>query len=210
MWQHIQASKSANMKEFIIKKAEFIGSYDHYKKCPNLPLKEFAFIGRSNVGKSSLINMLCGKKGLAKVSGTPGKTKLINLFTMDDTFVITDLPGYGFARASKSDKAKWQKFIEEYLINRSNLHCLFVLIDIRLEPQKIDIEFINWLGLNNIPFALIFTKADKVSANEQQNNIAKFKKAMLTYWEELPPYFISSAKTKKGRSEILTYINSLL
>ena len=135
------------MKDIIVKSPQFIGSFDNYKKCPSSILREYAFIGRSNVGKSSLINMLCQKKGLAKVSGTPGKTKLLNLFNVDEQFILTDLPGYGFARASKADKEKWQKFILDYLINRENLHCLFILIDVRLEPQKIDLEFIDWVGI---------------------------------------------------------------
>jgi len=194
------------MKLYEIKNPAFVGSYDHYKKCPVFNLHEFAFIGRSNVGKSSLINMLCQKKGLAKVSSTPGKTKLINLFNIDEKFILTDLPGYGYAKASKADKTKWHNFIVEYLKERENLHYLFVLIDIRLEPQKIDLEFIQWLGENNIPFAIIFTKADKIKKNEQQRNIAQFKKAMLATWEFLPPFFITSSEEKTGKEEILQFI----
>jgi GTP-binding protein len=194
------------MKDIIIKSPLFLGSFDNYKKCPSSKLREYAFIGRSNVGKSSLINMLCQKKGLAKVSGTPGKTKLLNLFNVDEQFILTDLPGYGFARASKADKEKWQKFILDYLINRENLHCLFILIDVRLEPQKIDLEFIDWVGIQGIPFVLVFTKGDKVGKTEQQSSIARFKRAMLKTWDELPPVFATSSETKEGRSDLLKFM----
>lgn len=194
------------MKDIVIKSPQFLGSFDNYKKCPSSKLREYAFIGRSNVGKSSLINMLCQKKGLAKVSGTPGKTKLLNLFNVDEQFILTDLPGYGFARASKADKEKWQKFILDYLVNRENLHCLFILIDVRLEPQKIDLEFIDWVGIQGIPFVLVFTKGDKVGKTEQQSSIARFKRAMLKTWDELPPVFSTSSETKEGRNELLKFM----
>lgn len=193
-------------QDIIIKNPEFLGSFDNYKKCPSSKLREYAFIGRSNVGKSSLINMLCQKKGLAKVSGTPGKTRLLNLFNVDNHFILTDLPGFGFARASKADIGKWQKFILDYLINRENLHCLFILIDVRLEPQKIDLEFIDWVGIQGIPFVLVFTKGDKVSKNEQQSSIARFKKAMLKTWDEIPPFFATSSERKEGRAELLKFM----
>ena len=183
----------------IIKSAEFIVSNSNYKKCPDTGLPEYAFIGRSNVGKSSLINMLTNNKGLAKTSVRPGKTQLINHFLINKQWYLVDLPGYGYARIAKTEREKWQKMIRDYFINRENLQVVFVLIDSRLEPQKIDLEFINNLGEMQIPFALIFTKADKVSASKVQSNVQRFKNRLAENWESMPYIMVSSAETKKGK-----------
>jgi GTP-binding protein len=194
----------------IIKKATFVQSKTNYKDCP-LPNKcEFAFIGRSNVGKSSLINMLTGQKGLAKTSAKPGKTQLINHFIINDQWYLVDLPGYGWAKVSKESKARWEKMVKDYLSFRENLFCVFVLVDNRLEPQSIDIEFINWLGENEIPFAIIFTKYDKLSKSQSLANLEKFKKEMLKSWQELPPMFVTSSETGFGKEEVLNYLDELL
>ncbi|MDB5114595.1 MAG: engB [Mucilaginibacter sp.] len=193
----------------IIKSAEFICSNTQISKLPPPVKPEYAFIGRSNVGKSSLINMLVAKKGLAKTSQTPGKTQLINHFLVNDNWYIVDLPGYGYARASKSKKADWDKFIHTYLDKRESLQCVMVLIDSRLEPQKIDLEFCNWLGEKGLSFVLVFTKADKQSAVKTDQNIAKFKKAMLETFEDAPQYFITSAELHTGRDEILGFIGGI-
>jgi GTP-binding protein len=170
---------------------------------------EYAFIGRSNVGKSSLINMLLNHKGLAKTSQKPGKTQLINHFIVNDDWYLVDLPGYGYARTSKSNRTEWERFIRYYLKNRESLQCVFVLIDSRLEPQKVDIEFCNWLGEEGIPFLLIFTKADKQSAVKTDQNVAKFKKELLKSFEEVPQIFITSAENKLGRDAVLRLIDEL-
>ncbi len=193
----------------IVKTAEFICSNTQVSKLPPPVKPEYAFIGRSNVGKSSLINMLTGKKGLAKTSQTPGKTQLINHFLVNDNWYIVDLPGYGYARVSKSKKADWNKFIQTYLDKRESLQCVMVLIDSRLEPQKIDLEFCNWLGEKGLSFVLVFTKADKQSSVKTDQNIAKFKKALLTTFEEAPPYFITSSELQLGRDEILGFIGEV-
>jgi GTP-binding protein len=190
----------------IIKSAEFICSNTQISKLPPPVKPEYAFIGRSNVGKSSLINMLTQKKGLAKTSQTPGKTQLINHFFINESWYIVDLPGYGYARASKTKKADWSKFIHTYLDKRESLQCVLVLIDSRLEPQKIDMEFCNWLGEKGLSFVLVFTKADKQSSIKTDQNVAKFKKALLTSFEEAPQYFITSSETHAGRDEILGLI----
>jgi GTP-binding protein len=192
-----------------IKNAKFIISNTDYKKCPAADKPEFAFIGRSNVGKSSLINMLCNNYKLAKVSGRPGKTQLINHFLIDDQWYLVDLPGYGYAKVSKSEKAKWGPMIQDYLLNRENLSCVFVLIDSRHEPQKIDMEFIGWLGDNQVPMALIFTKADKQSPNKTQSSVAKFRKFFLKEWEHMPPYFVTSSLKKQGQEEVLAFIDEI-
>lgn len=176
------------------------------KKCPKSNKPEFAFIGRSNVGKSSLINMVTNHKKLAKTSSRPGKTQLINHFVIDDAWYLVDLPGYGYAKVSKGAKQRFQEYIVQYLVNRENLYCVFVLIDSRLEAQKIDIEFINWLGEKQIPFALIFTKTDKLGRNKVEQNIAKYKKELLKSWEEVPPYMVSSAVDGTGRDDIVEFI----
>jgi GTP-binding protein len=193
----------------IIKSAEFQCSNTRTDKLPPALLPEYAFIGRSNVGKSSLINMLVQKKGLAKTSQTPGKTQLINHFLINENWQLVDLPGYGYAKTSRSNRADWQKFISFYLRNRENLQCVFVLIDSRLEPQKIDIEFCSWLGENGLPFQLVFTKADKQSRVKTDQAVAKFRKTLLEFFEEVPQHYITSAETQDGRDEILNFINEL-
>ena len=193
----------------IVKSAEFICSNTQISKLPPPVKPEYAFIGRSNVGKSSLINMLAGKKGLAKTSQTPGKTQLINHFLINDSWYIVDLPGYGYARASKSKKADWSKFIHTYLDKRESLQCVLVLIDSRLEPQKIDLEFCNWLGEKGLSFILVFTKADKQSTTKTDQNIALFKKAMSASFEEIPKYFVTSAETQLGHDDVLGFINTV-
>ncbi|MBI9069092.1 MAG: YihA family ribosome biogenesis GTP-binding protein [Salinivirgaceae bacterium] len=189
--------------------AEFIISNTDYKQCPKPDMPEYAFIGRSNVGKSSLINMLTNNSKLAKVSGRPGKTQLINHFKINNTWYLVDLPGYGYAKVPKTERYKWQKFIQQYVLNRENLYCLFVLIDSRLEPQKIDLEFMEWLGEEQVPFTILFTKTDKLTKNQLHSNIAVYTKKLKDVWEELPPYFLTSAKTNLGRDEIASYIHEI-
>ena len=194
-----------------ISSAIFLISNTYYKKCPNDNVPDFAFIGRSNVGKSSLINMLCNHKNLAKTSAKPGKTQLINHFSINNKqWYLVDLPGYGYARTSKINKEKWASMIVDYLCKRENLHCVFVLIDSRLEPQKIDLEFIDWLGENGLPFVLVFTKTDKISAVQADKNIATFKREMSKSWDEIPPIFKTSSVENKGRTEILEFIENTL
>lgn len=193
-----------------IKQAEFIISNTKVDKCPKEYLPEYAFIGRSNVGKSSLINMLTGRKSLAKTSGKPGKTQLINHFKINNNWFLVDLPGYGYAKVSKSIKQKFQKFITNYFEKRKQLVSAFVLIDIRHEPQKIDTDFMQWLGENAIPFSIIFTKADKLKTSQIQNNIEVYTQQMLNdCWQEVPPYFVTSATKEIGKSELLNYIESI-
>ena len=189
-----------------IKSAEFVISNTNYKLCPKDNFPEYAFIGRSNVGKSSLINSLVGRKNLAKTSGKPGKTKLINHFIINKNWFLVDLPGYGYASTSKVNRIKFQEMIQKYLENRKNLICLFVLIDIRHKAQKIDLKFMNKLGENHIPFVIVFTKADKISKLEINKNVDKYKETMITYWESLPEIFISSAEKGIGTKEILNFI----
>lgn len=189
-----------------ISSAKFFVSSAKLNQCPK-PLKpEFAFIGRSNVGKSSLINMLCLNNKLAKTSATPGKTKLINHFIINENWYLVDLPGYGYAKASKTQKAEFEGIITDYCSKRKSLVCLFILIDARLPLQQIDAEFMHWCGEHEIPFYIIFTKADKLSKNELSKSIAAYKKALLDWWEEIPQYIISSSETKLGREEILKTI----
>ena len=175
-------------------------------KCPKDRLPEYAFIGRSNVGKSSLINMLTNCKNLAKTSGRPGKTQLINHFKIDDRWFLVDLPGYGYARVSKNTKQVFQRFITDYFEQREQLVSAFVLVDIRHEPQKIDVEFMQWLGERAIPFAIIFTKADKLKPQAIERNVAAYKETLLEWWEEFPPYFVTSAQNKTGKEELTQYI----
>ena len=191
----------------IIKEATFVVSNSDYRLCPTDGKPEFAFIGRSNVGKSSLINMLTGNKKLAKTSGTPGKTQLINHFEINKEWYLVDLPGYGFAKASKQARIKWEIFISEYLINRDSLMNVFVLIDSRLEPQQIDLEFMNWCGQKQIPFCIVFTKIDKISSSVLGKNLAKYKKEMLKSWDEIPPVYSSSSESSFGKEKILNYID---
>jgi GTP-binding protein len=193
-----------------IKSAVFDRSASDLKSCPNWNRPEFAFIGRSNVGKSSLINMLVERRDLAMVSGTPGKTKLINYFIVNGSWCLVDLPGYGYAKTTQEKRADFNEAVADYLEERENLRCTFVLIDSNLEPQPIDLEFVRWLGNVGAPFVLVFTKADKQSANSAEKNIAAFKKSLSAWWEELPGTITCSAKTKSGRSEILAVIEESL
>lgn len=192
-----------------ISSAEFVMSNSDVAKCPKDRLPEYAFIGRSNVGKSSLINMLTGRKSLAKTSGRPGKTQLINHFIINKNWFLVDLPGYGYAKVSKSSKKVFQKFITAYFSKRSQLVSAFVLIDCRHEPQKIDLEFMQWLGENQIPFSIIFTKADKLTKTKLPIQIEAYIREMLMYWEEMPNYFISSSSSGLGKEEILNYIQEI-
>lgn len=192
-----------------ITKAIYLQSVVDWRKCPTGRFPEYAFIGRSNVGKSSLINMLTRHNGLAKTSSKPGKTQTINHFLINDNWYLVDLPGYGYANISKTMREKWTGMIDNYLALRPNLQLVFVLIDSRLDPQKKDLEFIDHLGEKGIPFALIFTKTDKVSKLKVSQNVEKFKEKMLETWEELPPLFLSSAEKGDGRDEILNYIDSI-
>ena len=192
-----------------IKSAEFVISNTNVKKCPAGNLPEYAFIGRSNVGKSSLINMLTGKKGLAMTSQKPGKTMLINHFLINGQWYLVDLPGYGFAQRGKEGRENIQRIIEDYILEREQLTNLFVLIDCRHEPQKIDLEFMEWLGENGIPFSIIFTKADKLKGGRLKMNINNYLRELSKEWEELPPYFISSSENRTGRTEILDYIENI-
>ena len=189
-----------------IKTAEFVISNTKPENCPKPDRPEYAFIGRSNVGKSSLINMLTGFLSLAKTSGRPGKTQLINHFMINNSWYLVDLPVYGYAKASKGERQKWQEFIQKYLTKRENLVNTFVLIDCRIEPQKIDLEFMSWCGEKGIPFAMVFTKIDKLSSSALQKNVAAYRKEMLKYWEELPPVFTTSAESKFGQEKLLNYI----
>ncbi|OUO53358.1 YihA family ribosome biogenesis GTP-binding protein [Parabacteroides sp. An277] len=192
-----------------IKSAEFIISNTDVRKCPEGTRPEYAFIGRSNVGKSSLINMLTGRKGLAMTSSKPGKTLLINHFLINDEWFLVDLPGYGFAQRGKEQREQLRTLIENYTFYREQLTCLFVLVDCRHEPQKIDLEFMEWLGENGIPFAIIFTKIDKISRGRLNEHVKIYKERLLETWEELPPIFYSSSETKEGREEILGYIDEI-
>ncbi|HBB93350.1 MAG: YihA family ribosome biogenesis GTP-binding protein [Bacteroidetes bacterium GWF2_49_14] len=190
----------------VIKTAAFVASNTNPSKCPKPDKPEYAFIGRSNVGKSTLINLLTGRKALAKVSGSPGKTRAINHFIINDNWFLADLPGYGYAKVSKTDRKVFSGFTTAYLKSRENLMSLFVLIDSRLEPQAIDISFITFLGENQIPFVLVFTKTDKISGNQAMKNIAAFRKVMKAEWDELPREFLTSSVTGTGRDELLGFI----
>ena len=192
-----------------INKAEFVISNTDLEKCPKERIPEYAFIGRSNVGKSSLINMLTSRKSLAKTSGRPGKTQLINHFKINDNWFLVDLPGYGYARVSKTDRAIFAKFIYDYLEKRKNLVCTFVLVDSRHEPQKIDMMFMEWLGRKGIPFVIVFTKMDKLSSSQLNKNISKYTTEMLKTWEEIPQTFRSSAESGLGQLEILNFIDKM-
>ena len=193
----------------IIKSAEFIISNTDYRKCPQDGKPEYAFIGRSNVGKSSLINMLTNRKGLAMTSSTPGKTMLINHFLINDEWYLVDLPGYGYARRGKEGREKIRGIIEDYILGRETMTNLFVLIDSRHEPQQIDLEFMEWLGENGIPFAVVFTKTDKMGTGRLQMNLNAYKEKLLETWEELPPLFVTSAEKGEGREELLHYIEKI-
>lgn len=194
----------------MIQSAKFIGSFPKTDDCPQSVLPEFAFIGRSNVGKSSLINLLTNRKELAKVSKTPGKTQMINFFLLDESWHLVDLPGYGYAKLSKTTRAVFDKMIRYYLSKREQLVTIFLLIDSSISPQKIDLEFIDWLGQNRIQFAIIFTKSDKEKALQVQKNIKQFKAKMLENWEGLPPFFLTSSEKNRGGNEIMKYIKETI
>lgn len=192
-----------------IKKSEFVISAPTVSKCPKDDKTEYAFIGRSNVGKSSLINMLCNHKGLAKTSATPGKTLLINHFIINNEWYLVDLPGYGFAKRSKTVQQKLEQMIASYILQRKQLINVFVLIDIRHEQQKIDREFVDWLGESNVPFTIVFTKADKLGPGKAKQNAQKWLEQLKDRWETLPPYYITSSEKKLGREELLAYIDEI-
>lgn len=191
-------------------KALFVKSSVQLSQLPSSDIPEFAFIGRSNVGKSSLINMLTSSKGLAKTSGSPGKTQAINHFIINEKWHLVDLPGYGFAKVSQTTRAEWETLMKSYFLNREQLTTTFVLIDIRLEPQKNDLDFIEFLGVNGVPFSIVFTKADKLTPNQANHKVESYKSFLLKTWEELPPIFITSAEKRTGKDELLNYIQGLL
>ena len=193
----------------VIKTAEFVISNTDFRKCPDTGLPEYAFIGRSNVGKSSLINMLTGRSGLAKTSQTPGKTMLINHFIINKSWYIVDLPGYGYAQRGKKAQEQLREIIESYILGRTEMTNLFLLIDSRHAPQKIDLEFMDWLGENEVPFSIVFTKLDKLCVNAGKLKIEEYKKVLLERWEELPPIFATSSEDGRGRDEILDYIEQI-
>ena len=193
-----------------IKQAEFVSSVADVKKCPPAGKPEFAFIGRSNVGKSSLLNMLTNRKNLAKTSNKPGKTQTINHFIINDNWYVVDLPGYGYAKVSKEKREGFGSIIENYVLKREDLNCLFILIDARLEPQKIDLAFIQWCGEKEIPMCLVFTKADKLTKNQLHQNISVYKKTLHQTWEELPPMIVTSATKKTGKEDLLSFIEKAL
>ncbi len=192
-----------------INSAEFIISNTDYRKCPEGGKPEYAFIGRSNVGKSSLINMLTNRKGLAMTSSTPGKTMLINHFLINDAWYLVDLPGYGYARRGKENRERLRKIIEDYVLERVQMTNLFVLVDSRHEPQQIDLEFMEWLGENGVPFSIVFTKADKKGPMRLQQNVEAYTQKLLETWEELPPVFVTSSEKGQGREELLAYIEEI-
>ena len=192
-----------------VKTAEFVISAPVVNMCPADTKPEYAFIGRSNVGKSSLINMLCRNKKLAKTSATPGKTLLINHFIINKEWYLVDLPGYGYDKRSKTEIAKLDRMIRGYILQRHQLVSVFVLVDVRLEPQAIDVEFINWLGQSGVPFCIVFTKADKLSQGKVNTNVEEYKRKLLETWEELPPYIVTSSENKQGRDELLEYIEKI-
>lgn len=192
-----------------IKDARFIVSNSKVEKCPAPDKPEYAFIGRSNVGKSSLINMLTNKKSLAKTSGRPGKTQLINHFLINEEWYLVDLPGYGYAKVPKAERIKWEQFLRRYILKRENLYCLFVLIDSRHAPQQVDLKFMEWLGVSEIPFSIIFTKTDKLKLEELAANLKAYEEKLFETWETMPGYFISSSETTAGKEEILDFIESV-
>ena len=192
-----------------IKDAIFLTSNSDIKKCPPPNKPEYAFIGRSNVGKSSLINRLTNKKSLAKISGKPGKTRLINHFLINNEWYLVDLPGYGYAEVPKKERLKWEQMIKRYVLQRENLYCLFVLIDARHEAQKVDLEFMEWLGVSQIPFCIVYTKIDKLKPAELETNLKNYEEKLFETWETLPVYFVTSAETGEGNEELLGYIEKL-
>lgn len=194
----------------MVKSAEFVKSSPDYRQSPKADRAEFAFIGRSNVGKSSLINALVNKKDLAKTSSQPGKTQLINHFLVNSQWYLVDLPGYGYARVSKSNRYAWGKMIKNYMLKRENLMNVYVLVDSRHEPQKIDIEFMNFLGENSVPFTIVFTKIDKLTPNKTNSNLAAYKKELLKYWEELPEIILTSSEKRQGLDELMDSIKGII
>jgi GTP-binding protein len=192
-----------------VKEAQFIVSNTDVAKCPAPDRPEYAFIGRSNVGKSSLINMLANKKTMAKTSGKPGKTRLINHFLINKEWYLVDLPGYGYANVPKAERLKWEKFLKKYILKRENLYCLFVLIDSRHEAQNVDLDFLEWLGISGIPFSIIFTKTDKLRPEELEANLKAYEQKLFETWETMPGYFISSAEKGVGKDEILGFIEDI-
>lgn len=192
-----------------ITKSQFVISNSDVSKCPDSKIPEYAFIGRSNVGKSSLINMLANRKKLAMTSSNPGKTMLVNHFLMNESWHLVDLPGYGFAKRGKSMRQSFGKLISSYMLDREQVTLVFVLIDVRHKPQKIDVEFINWLGEKEVPISIIFTKADKLTTSEAAKNMTAFKEELYEIWDELPPIFVSSSVKKKGKDQILSYIDDI-
>ncbi|WP_297091488.1 ribosome biogenesis GTP-binding protein YihA/YsxC [uncultured Draconibacterium sp.] len=192
-----------------IKEAQFVMSNTEVDKCPAPNKPEYAFIGRSNVGKSSLINMLTNKKSLAKISGKPGKTRLINHFLINKEWYLVDLPGYGYAQVPKNERLKWERMLKNYILKRENLYCLFVLIDSRHEAQKADLDFMEWLGISEIPFNIIFTKTDKLKPTELESNLKAYEQKMFETWETMPGYFISSSAKETGKEDILNFIESV-
>lgn len=196
--------------KYHIQNVSFLGSFPQVEKAPDISLPEFAFVGRSNVGKSSLINYICTRKKLAKTSSTPGKTQLINLFNVEDKWILADLPGYGYAKISKKTRAKWGRMIEQYLLRRSNLTCIFLLIDSRIPLQAIDLDMINWLGEHRVPFIMVFTKTDKVKPNALNNKLVEFFAPLKETWEEMPHSILTSAIKDKGREELLDFIEDII
>lgn len=189
-----------------IKEAQFVMSNTDVEKCPAPDRPEYAFIGRSNVGKSSLINMITNKKSLAKISGKPGKTRLLNHFLINKEWYLVDLPGYGYAKVPKAERMKWEKMLRNYILKRENLYCLFVLIDVRHEAQKVDLEFMEWLGVSEIPFSIIFTKSDKLRPEELEANLKAYEQEMFKTWETMPGYFVTSSTSGLGKDDILAFI----
>ncbi|MEY2963997.1 MAG: hypothetical protein RL754_1258 [Bacteroidota bacterium] len=209
MWRMKLAYLCPKISSMKIKSAEFLKSSSKISECPAPIKNEYAFIGRSNVGKSSLINMLMERKDLAKTSGRPGKTQLINHFEVNEKWYLVDLPGYGYAKTSKTKRAEFQTMITNYIKHRENLINTFVLVDSRHDPQKIDLEFMEWCGMEGVPFSIVFTKIDKLGSSALMKQIARYKKKLLLQWEALPPVFMTSAEGKSGREEVLRYIDSL-
>lgn len=191
----------------VIKSSDYVGSYVSLSKCPQLPIPEYAFVGRSNVGKSSLVNYLCGRKALAKVSVTPGKTQTINYFIINGNWHLVDLPGFGYARISREQRGKWSAMTKTYIEKRELLQYVFLLVDARIPPQQIDLDFTDWMGEKGIPFAVIFTKADKPNSPEIQAHITDFKNELLKNWEALPPMFVTSSEKKSGKEAVLDFIH---
>ncbi len=192
-----------------IKEAQFVMSNSDVARCPAPDRPEYAFIGRSNVGKSSLINMLTNKKSLAKTSGSPGKTRLLNHFLINKEWYLVDLPGYGYAKVPKSERLKWEKMLQNYILKRENLYCVFVLVDSRHPAQKADLDFMEWLGISEIPFSIVFTKTDKLKPRELEQNLKAYEEKMFETWETMPGYFISSSESGAGKEEILAFIDQV-